>query len=252
MLTTGIDWGSQTVKVVVFDAADKKVLSKDMDVITDNSTWEKVFERALDRAGCSLSDIDHIVSSGVGGKQIKRADTYLTDVVCGAKGAVFSNPSVRRIVDIGAEKCLAMSCDENGKVQDFVTNDKCASGTGMFLDTAAGMLQVKIEDIGELSLQAKKELNMDLVCAIFAESEIVSQIHKGEAASDILKAIHTSICQRAYSLLDRLGTEQGIMAIGGVAQNVGMLNELKAQIGDIIVCEDPCFVTALGAAISAE
>jgi benzoyl-CoA reductase subunit D len=251
MLTAGIDLGSQTVKAVVFDAADRKIMAKDIKVITDNNTWETVFKSALDSASLSQSDIDCIISTGVGGKQIKIADRYLSDIICGAKGAVFYNPSVRRIVDLGAEKCVAMSCDETGRVEDFTLNDKCASVTGMFLDTAAGILEVELDEMGKLSLQAQKEVKMDLACAVFAESEIISQTHKGETVSDILKTVHIAISKRTASLLERLGIVEDIMVIGGVGQNIGVINELKAQLGvDVSVPEDPRFVTALGAAIS--
>ena len=173
-------------------------------------------------------------------------------MTCSAKGAAWLHPSVRTVIDIGAEESLAVKCDATGKVLNFAKNDKCAAGVGAFVDAMAKALDVRIEDMGELSLRSQQEIQVNVTCVVFAESEVVSLIHSGTPEVDIARAIHDAIASRTVAMVRRIGIEQDILLIGGGANNVGIVDSLEREMGvKVIVPEKPQFVSALGAALLA-
>ena len=252
MITAGIDVGNMTTKVVILSNGS---LSYSIIPTEDESkvVADQALRKALESAGLAREAIDSIVTTGVGGTGLDFASGYVTDVSCAVRGATWLFPSVRTVVDMGAESCIVAKCDQEGALLDYQTNQKCASGTGMFLEVVADALEVAIEDIGELSLESMKEVAITASCAVFAESEVISRVYAGESKADILNGIHNSIAARTSSMLQSIGMEKDVVMVGGVARDVGMIQALERQINaDILVPEAPQIVAALGAALAAK
>jgi len=243
--------GSKNVKVMVLK--DSQILAKDLipSGFDQKTATEKVFNNALQKASLSRGDIDHIVATGAGKDSAPYANSEVSVVGADALGGNFLYPSARTVIDVGAETSRAVRCNEKGRMIDFVINEKCAAGSGTFIEAMARALEVKLEEIGPLSLKAKKTISMNAQCTIFAESEVVSLIHEKASKADIAKAIHDSIANRIASLARRLGIQGDVVLVGGVAKNVGFVNSLQKTLGvELLVPEEPEFVGALGAALA--
>lgn len=252
MTTAGIDMGAQIVKVVVVN--DGQVLARSMAPtgFEPLEAAQKALDEAIKQAKISRDDIKSIVSTGAGRKAVTFADKVLTEVTADAKGTTWLVPSVRTIIDIGAEEARGISCDAGGKVLDFAKNDKCAAGSGAFVETMARALEVKVPEMIELSFKSTKEAPINATCAVFAESEVVSLIHAKVEKADIAHAIHDAIGSRVSSMVRRIPVEKDVALIGGVANNVAIVDVMKKHLEvDIVVPENPQFVSALGAALSA-
>jgi len=252
-VTAGIDAGNSTTKaVVLYDGQMSYGIVpslEEADVVA-----RQALEQALEKADLSLGDVQCIVSSGAGGKEIEMAaDNYLSSISCAVKGINYLHPSVRTVVDVGAEGFYVANCDGSGALLEYEQHQKCGSGGGMFLEVAAEILDVDLEKMGELSLQASQDIQITATCAVFAESEIVSLIHKGIGRADILRAVHNSIGGRVVSLLTSVNFKQDVACIGGVARNAGMVEAIKnlAKV-DILIPDVPEIVVALGAALGAQ
>lgn len=252
MTTAGVDMGAQAVKVVIL--SDGKVLGRSM-VPTGFEPLEaaqKALDEAIKEAGISREDIDRIVSTGAGRKAVTFADNNITEVTADAKGTIWLQPSVRTIVDIGAEEARGISCDSAGKVLDFAKNDKCAAGSGAFVESMARALEINVPEMIELSLKSTQDAPINATCAVFAESEVVSLIHSKIEKTDIAHAVHDAIASRVSSMVRRIPIENDVALVGGVANNAAIVNVMKKHLGvDIVVPENPQFVSALGAALSA-
>jgi predicted CoA-substrate-specific enzyme activase len=252
MITAGIDMGAQVVKVVIL--SDGKVLAQSMAYtgFEPLEAAQKALDEAIKQAKISRDDIKTIVSTGAGRKAVTFADSNITEVTADAKGTTWLQPSVRTIVDIGAEEARGISCDAQGKVLDFAKNDKCAAGSGAFVESMARALEIGVPEMIELSLKSTKEAPINATCAVFAESEVVSLIHAKIEKADIAHAIHDAIASRVASMVRRIPIEKDIALIGGVANNAAIVDVMKKHLGvDIVVPENPQFVSALGAALSA-
>jgi benzoyl-CoA reductase subunit D len=252
MTTAGVDMGAQAVKVVIL--SDGKVLGHSM-VPTGFEPLEaaqKALDEAIKEAGISREDIDRIVSTGAGRKAVTFADNNITEVTADAKGTIWLQPSVRTIVDIGAEEARGISCDSAGKVLDFAKNDKCAAGSGAFVESMARALEINVPEMIELSLKSTQDAPINATCAVFAESEVVSLIHSKIEKTDIAHAVHDAIASRVSSMVRRIPIENDVALVGGVANNAAIVDVMKKHLGvDIVVPENPQFVSALGAALSA-
>lgn len=252
MTTAGIDMGAQVVKVVVVN--DGQILARSMAPtgFEPLEAAQKALDEAIKQAGISRDDIKSIVATGAGRKAVTFADKVLTEVTADAKGTTWLLPSVRTIIDIGAEEARGISCDAEGKVLDFAKNDKCAAGAGAFVESMARALEVKVPEMIELSLKSTKEAPINATCAVFAESEVVSLIHAKVEKADIAHAIHDAIGSRVSSMVRRIPVEKDVALIGGVANNAAIVDVMKKHLEvDIVVPENPQFVSALGAALSA-
>jgi predicted CoA-substrate-specific enzyme activase len=209
---------------------------------------------ALNNAGIERSDVHHIVATGYGRISATYASKTVTEISCHAKGANYLFPNVRTIIDIGGQDCKAIRVDPDGTVADFAMNDKCAAGTGRFLEVMANLFDVSIAKLGELSLEAECIVPMSSTCTVFVESETISLLARGEKPHNIQAGIHHSISQRIAGLFARVGIQSDVYFSGGVAKNVGMrkaLEEvLKVKIVEPIV--DPQLTGALGAAVLAQ
>ena len=250
-ITAGIDMGSKNVKALVLK--DSQILVKGLTPsgFDQKAAAEKVFNEVLRRSGLSRGDIDHVVATGAGKDLAPYAKSEISMVGADALGGNFLYPSARTVVDVGAETSRAVRCNEEGRMIEFAINEKCAAGSGTFIEAMARALEVKLEEIGPLSWEAKKTISMNAQCTIFSESEVVSLIHEKASKADIARAIHDSIANRIASLTRRLGMQRDVVLVGGVAKNVGFVSSLQKTLEvELLVPEEPEFVGALGAARS--
>ncbi|UCE44155.1 MAG: CoA activase, partial [Candidatus Bathyarchaeota archaeon] len=249
MITAGIDMGARNIKIVILK--DNKILSKGMILsgFDQKASAEKAFSKTLTKAGLSHNDIKRIVATGAGKDVAPYANNEISMMGADALGGAYLFPSARTVIDVGAEEGRAVKCDEKGKMIDFVINERCAAGAGTFVEAMSRALEVKLEEMGPLSLKAEKAVPMNAQCTIFAESEVVSLIHAKTPKADISKAIHDAIADRIASMTRRLGIQRDVILVGGVAKNVGFIESLKRALGvDLLVPDEPEFVGAIGAA----
>jgi len=253
MIVAGIDIGSRAAKAVIMK--DGSILSS---VIGDTGpesvkTSYMVMEEALKEAGLVLDDIQYTVATGYGRVLVPFANENISEISCHAKGTNWYFPSVRTILDMGGQDCKAISCDGGGLVNNFAMNDKCAGGTGRFLEMIAEVLNTPLEKIGDLSLESKSAIPFNTICAVFAKSEAIVYLRKGVAKSDILAGLHEAIATRCLNLLKRVPIEKDFSITGGIAKNKGMVKKLTEKVGlEPLLCEDPQLVGAVGAALFAE
>jgi predicted CoA-substrate-specific enzyme activase len=252
MLVAGIDIGSITTEALLFDK-DKGIVGYTILQTGADSkkTAEIALEKVLSYPGKSASDISYTISTGCGRKRASFAKESVTEITCIARGVNFLYPEARTIIDIGGQDTKVIRVDEKGRVVEFEMNDKCAAGTGRFIEVMAKALNVELDKIGDISLQHKKELTISSICTVFAESEVISLVSEGEELEDILYGIHKAIADRTMGLINRLGgvTSEVIMA-GGVAKNIGVVRALEKVLGaPIKIHVEPQIIGALGAAI---
>ena len=252
MFVAGIDIGSRGSKAVIME--DGNILSS---VICDTGpesikTSESTMQAALNGTGLTLEDMSYVVATGYGRVLVPFANTNISEISCHARGAHWYFPSVRTILDMGGQDCKAINCDENGRVTNFIMNDKCAGGTGRFLEVIADVLRVPLEDIGSLSLESQHNFPFSTICAVFAKSEALALLKKGTAKSDILNGLHDAIAVRCHSLLKRISVEEDFTITGGISKNVGMVEKIREKVGlPPIMAPDPQIIGALGAALFA-
>lgn len=253
MIGAGCDVGSLTAKAVVM-TDDGEILASE--VIRAGASPEKsaneVMERALSKARIPISAVTYCIGTGYGRKYIPFANSVESEITCHAKGANRFNPSVRTIIDIGGQDAKAIRIDENGMVVRYVYNDKCASGTGRFLEIMAHTMEIQLEDMGSISLQADNPVTISNQCVVFAESEIISLINDGKYLPDIVGGLHQALAKRVAALAKSIGIEREVTMSGGVAKNPGILKSLEHAIGaKILQMNDPQINGALGAALLA-
>jgi predicted CoA-substrate-specific enzyme activase len=251
MLIAGIDVGSGTTKCVLVDE-ERRVQGRGL--VRTKADFEKVAREALEAAqqdaGMGGGEVAYIATTGLGRYAVPFRDVQITDLTCGARGAATLFPDAGYVLDIGAQCSRAIKLRDRGKVKEFHMNEKCAAGSGGFLERAAKYLEVTVADIGPLSLGAARPQTISSVCAVLAESEIINHVSEGVSVENILRGIHNSLADRALSLLKRVGLDGPVAFIGGVAQQEGMLVALRDKLGVTVhVPEGPQFVTALGAAL---
>ena len=252
MITVGIDVGSITTKAAV---AKDGVVIADKVVLTGYNAQlagERVFDEILKESRIDRSSIEKIISTGYGRNSVTFADKAVTEITCHAAGAYYLDPGVRSVIDIGGQDSKAIVVDENGGVMDFAMNDKCAAGTGRFLEVMARALEVDINDFGGVSLQADTPAKISSLCTVFAESEVISLISKGEKRENIIAGIHESIAARVVAMAGRIGLSAPLMMTGGVAKNKGVVKALEDKTGHAIEVSQKTQVTgAIGAALIA-
>ena len=249
MIAAGIDIGSRGAKAVII--SEKKILSQ---AICDTGpesakTALKVMNEVMERASISIKDIDYIVSTGYGRIVVPFANKNISEISCHAKGINYYFPQARTILDMGGQDCKAIRCDENGKVASFVMNDKCAGGTGRFIELMGDLFKISLEEVGELSLQSKNNIQFSNICAIYAKVEALSLLKRGINKEDILAGLHDAIASRCISLLRRVSIEKEFAISGGIAKNIGMVTKLEERLNlKALIAPDPQIIGALGAA----
>jgi predicted CoA-substrate-specific enzyme activase len=252
MITAGVDVGAATAKTVIM--ADGKILSYAIIPTGDSvaRAAEKVTRAALDQAGLSMPDLSYIISTGYGRSGVAFAHKAVTEIICHAKGVNFLIPTARTVIDIGGQDSKVIGVREDGTVSDFVMNDKCAAGTGRFLEVMAGVLGLAIEEMGPTSLTSKEPCFISSTCTIFAETEMVSLRADGRTREDLVAGIHRAVASRVAVMGKTVGYKKQVVFTGGVAKNIGVKNALEAGIGlPVLVPEEPQIIGALGAALLA-
>lgn len=251
MLVAGIDIGSGSTKCILVDESGAV---KGRGLVKTKANFEKVASEVLDMArsdaGPAAGEVGYVATTGLGRYAVPFRDIQITDLTCGARGAATLFPSTKYVLDIGAQCSRAIKLRENGKVKEFHMNEKCAAGSGGFLERAAKYLEVQLADIGPMSLQAAKPQPISSVCAVLAETEIINHISEGATVENILRGIHNSLADRSLLLLKRVGLDGDVTLIGGVALQDGMIASLREKLGVTVnVPKEPHLTAALGAAL---
>jgi len=217
-----------------------------------NRSAENIKEALLFQAGISTGDISRTIATGFGSKLVTFANEVKPDIVCQAKGVASILPSVRTVIDVGDLYTKVLRVDGMGNVHHFVLSGKCAGGSGRILQVIAKVLQLKVEEIGELSLKSKRRVEFNTGCAVFAESEAISRLSQEVTKEDLLAGIHRALAAQINNLAERIGVEQDVAVVGGSARDVGLVQALKEARGhDILLPPHPHMTAALGAALIA-
>jgi len=248
-LTAGIDIGSITAKAAVL--RNDELLGTHLIFTGYNAevAGRRVFEELIATLGLASAEIGRIVATGYGRKSVSFADRAVTEIMCHAAGARFLEPSVRSLIDIGGQDSKAVVMDDGGRVINFTMNDKCAAGTGRFLEVMARALEADLDEFGAFSLRAEQPAKISSLCTVFAESEVISLIAKGETRENIIAGIHEAIASRVSAMANRIGLIAPVLMTGGVAQNIGVVRALEKVIGmPVVVSPQAQVAGAIGAA----
>ena len=255
MITMGIDAGSTATKTVILDANSDLILGFEIrhtgaDV---EETARKAVEVAVNKAGISLEDIDYILSTGWGRRSISFTNNTKTEIICHAAGAFHLVPNARNVIDIGGQDSKAILMDDIGGVIDFVMNDKCAAGTGRFLETLAGILEIRLDDVGNLALKSNNPCVMSSTCVVFAETEVIAYRVKKRPTEDIVAGVVQALMRRVVNMSNQIEIKDKIVFTGGTAKNPGLVKYLEQEMGkELIIPDEPQIVGALGAALLAK
>ncbi len=253
MLVAGVDVGSTTTKAALLDE-NKRVRALALVDTGANvvRAAERAFQEALAKASVEPWDVAFTVGTGYGRYRVPFGDLQVTEISCHAKGACFLFPGTRTILDMGGQDTKAIRSNELGEVKDFCMNDKCAAGTGRFLEAAAQVLGLRLDEVGEVAGQSKKPLKITNVCTVFVEQEIMMHLARGCQVEDVLAGVHAAIAGRSVSLLRRVGIEPEITFTGGVARNSGMVRALEERLKlKLNVTAESQHIGAIGAGLFA-
>ncbi len=253
ILVAGLDIGSLSTKTVILDQ-EQRILAYDISLTIGDSRGaaRSSFKNAIDKALITMDKINYIVATGYGRDNVPFADNEITEITCHAVGAYFLYPETRTILDIGGQDSKAISLSDKGQVTDFIMNDKCAAGTGRFIEVMAQALGVSLASMGDLSQQSLNPTVISSFCTVFAESEVVSLVAEGRPKVDIIRGIHEAISERTTTLLNKIKMIEPITMTGGVAKNKGVVKALEHKLKlKLNIPEEPQIVGALGAALIA-
>ncbi|MFC1962171.1 acyl-CoA dehydratase activase [Chloroflexota bacterium] len=253
MYVAGIDIGSSSAKSAILE--DHRLVSWSVIAVKpDGSTTREVMENSLRAIGLSLADMACIVATGYGRELVPFSHSSVTEISCHARGSQFFYPETRTILDMGGQDCKAIRCDENGKVTNFVINDKCAAGTGRYLEKVAATLELHVADIGALSLKiVDKPVTISSYCAVFAQNDVLLLLREGKHPNDILAGAFEAIAERIEVMLEKVGVAEDFFMSGGVAKNTGVVRRLEKRLGvRAYLAFEPQIVGAIGAALFAQ
>ena len=248
----GIDIGSSTSKAVILDEG-LTIISFDVkNTGTGTSGPEKAVGAALEKAGIGSDFIKYTVATGYGRITFEKADKQITEISCHAMGVTHLMQSARTIIDIGGQDVKVIRLNEQRRVENFAMNDKCAAGTGRFLEVMARILDCSIDMLSDLDQKATKEISISNTCTVFAESEVISQLASGAEKENVARGVHHAVAKRVAGLAARIGIETDVVMTGGVALNSGVVRALKKEMEvDISIVNNPQIIGALGAALYA-
>ncbi len=251
MYTMGVDIGSASSKVVILK--DRELFSYDVVQLgTGTLGPSEVIENILNKTNLKLSDISYTVATGYGRFSFDKADKQISEISAHAKGIHSLIPSARTIIDIGGQDAKAIALNDKGSVKQFFMNDKCAAGTGRFLEVMARVLNVDLNEMQNLDKMSKNPATVSSTCTVFAESEVISQLSRGKTKEDIIKGVHNSVAHKISGLAYRTMLKGDIVMTGGVAKNKGVVRAISEELDkDIIVANNPQITGALGASIYA-
>jgi predicted CoA-substrate-specific enzyme activase len=253
VIAAGVDVGSTQTKAVVVDEGGKilgrSLMPTGANVVT---VAEHAFQAAVRKAEVARSDVAYVIGTGYGRYRVEFGDAQITEIVCHARGAAHMFPETETVLDMGGQDTKAIRVTKGGDVLDFCMNDKCAAGTGRFLQSAASALELDLGELGPTALRGTRPVEISTTCTVFAESEVLSWLTKGKKIEDILLGVHRSIASRSFGLLRRVGIEGEVTFTGGVTRNEAMV----AVLNDILettmnVSDESHYIGALGAALFA-
>ncbi len=253
MYYAGIDLGSITAKAVIIE--NGRLLASAIAFSGYNSaeTANKVLAEALESAGLPRDAIARLVATGYGRVRVPGADKQITEITCHARGAYWLCPETRTIIDVGGQDSKGIALNDQGRVVDFVMNDKCAAGTGRFLEVMAHALEEDLDRFADLSLTAPRRAQISSTCTVFAESEVISQIAAGVPKEVIIAGIHEAIAARISGMVGRIAVRERVLMTGGVARNAGVARMLEEKLGcPILVLPEAQITGAIGAALMAQ
>lgn len=252
MIVAGIDVGGKNVHIVV--KKDGQILGKITGPtgIKKAMAVEQLYDEVLKKAGLNRNDIERVVATGSAAKRVAFANAAIPDIAADARGVIKLIPTARTVIDVGAEEGRLIKVSPDGKVLDFAINEKCAAGTGTFVEAMCRALEVSVDEMSKITLQSNQTLSINAQCAVFGESEVVSLIHQKTPKPDIARAVMNAIAGRVASVARIVGLEKDVVMVGGMAKNEGFLDSFKKNIEmDVLVPEDPDYMGALGAAEAA-
>ena len=254
MITAGIDCGAKNTKTVIVKDGEIIGKGKVLTGFDQKKAVEASLAKAIQSAGISQGDIAKIGGTGSGKDSIPMADCKVNDIKAMAMAANCYYPNARTVTDVGAEEGRAAKMDENGNAVDFAINEKCAAGAGAFIEAMSRALETPLEELGPMALKSNKEIPMNAQCAIFAESEVVGLIHAKTAKRDISRAIHDAMASRIVSMIRRIGVNEDVVMIGGVAYNPGFVEAMRRELNleKIYIPDEPEYGAAVGAAMVAK
>ncbi len=249
----GVDVGSTQTKAVLVDPAGgvvgRSLIETGANVVV---AAERAFALALEEAAIPRGDVAYVIGTGYGRYRVEFGDAQVTEIVCHARGASHMFPGTRTVLDMGGQDTKAIRVQQGGDVLDFCMNDKCAAGTGRFLQSAAAALEIGLDDLGPTARRGRRPVTISTTCTVFAESEVLSWLARGRRIEDILLGVHQSIGQRSFALLKRVGVEGEVTFTGGVTRNVAMVDVMNEILATTMnVSDDSHYMGALGAALFA-
>jgi predicted CoA-substrate-specific enzyme activase len=246
---TGIDVGSTMTKAVILgNGIIASVIGPTG--AEHRRLANKVMEEVLDKASITFDSVTYIVSTGYGRINVPFADRQVTEITCHAKGISSLFPGARTIIDVGGQDSKAIRIDESGRPIDFIMNDKCAAGSGRFIEVIADTLGIKLDEVGELSLSGKHPAKVSNICTIWAQQEVAARLSEGVSIPDLLAGIHQSLAERITRMVNRIRVEEAVVLTGGGGKNKGLVKALSEQLGHkILVPDEPLITGALGAAL---
>lgn len=250
----GIDVGSMTTKCVILNGskiAAVAIVPTDAD---PKQAGIRVFKQAMNAVGCQQDNIRRIVGTGYGRISLNLFHQTATELTCHAKGVRYLNPNIEGLIDIGGQDSKAIKLNPDGTIQDFAMNDRCAAGTGRFLEIMARALKIDLKSFGDFTTSAKTPCPINSTCIVFAESEVISLLAAGETKADIAAGLHNSIARRVGNMAKRVGLKKNITFVGGAAKNIGLQQALEDNLKQrfIPISFDPQMTGALGAAVIAK
>lgn len=252
----GLDLGSLSTKALIMESnGENRVVS--YHIIQSGAAYigaaEKVIDETLKKAGLERKDLKYVISTGYGRAITSLGNEDITEITCHARGAKNIFPEVHTVIDIGGQDSKVIQLNDQGQVINFLMNDKCAAGTGRFLEVMSSALEIKLEEFGEFSLRARNQLEVSSMCTVFAESEVISLKAQGSLKEDIAFAIHNAIARRITGMVGRKGKwKERVVMSGGVAKNIGVVRALEKQLDtSLLIPEEPQIIGALGAALIA-
>jgi benzoyl-CoA reductase subunit D len=252
MIVAGIDVGGKNVHIVI--KKDGQILEKvsGPSGIKKAESVEQLYDEVLKKVGITRKDVERVIATGSAAKRVAFANGVIPDAAADARGVNKLIPTARTVIDVGAEEGRAIKVSPDGKVLDFAINEKCAAGTGTFVEAMCRALEVSMDEMSKITLQSTQTLSTNAQCAVFGESEVVSLIHQKTPKPDIARAVMNAIAGRIASVARIVGLEKDVVMVGGMAKNAGFIDSLKKNIEmDVLVPEDPDYMGALGAAEAA-
>lgn len=249
--TLGIDIGSTTSKCAILKDGKEIIATSLVQAGTGTEGPKKAYQEVLEKAGISEKEIAFTMATGYGRTTYKGMDGEMSELSCHAKGVFHSNPEVRTIIDIGGQDAKVIQLNTKGTISNFVMNDKCAAGTGRFLDVMAQILQIKVSELEVYAKKAEGPVKISSTCTVFAESEVISQLSQGVELENLIAGICNSVASRVSSLAKRVGITEAVYMSGGVAQNGGVREALEKELGTTVhYSKDAQYMGAIGAAIA--